>query len=291
MFLMHSLPTFEVHLRTAKKSEATIDSYLKACRQFTHWIQSDRNGPVMIADVKEQDIQRYLDWLDTEKDYKPASINVALNGIRNLFKYALRMELIEKDPTQYLGNVKNHTLRRDYLTAEEMQTLLETIDHEIGNIVVRTLALTGLRIGECLALTFEDIDFTTNKIHVRHGKGNKPRTLPLSDDLKPYLLRYKNGPRKFVKGSELFFATAKTGTISAQYINRLLKEAVKELKWKKNVTCHVLRHTFASKLVKNGTGIPTVAALLGHSDYRTVTSVYVHIDEGDLQSAVNGLNL
>ncbi|KMY55622.1 hypothetical protein AC623_18200 [Bacillus sp. FJAT-27231] len=291
MLLMNSLEGFETQLRHANKSESTIRSYLMSCKRFIDVVQAIHNSPIMLKQVKEEDIQHFLHYLKHEKNYKPASLNVTLNGLRNLFQYAMRNELIEKDPTRYLEPAKEYKQKRDFLTMKEVQTLLAAIDHELGALVVRTLAYTGLRISECLALTMDDIDFEKDRIYVRNGKGNKPRTLPLSKDLKSFLLQYKEGPRCYVKDSNFFFATSKSGRISAVYINRLLTEAVKKLKWKKHVTCHTLRHSFASRLVKNGTGLPTVAALLGHSDFRTVTSVYVHIEDAELQSAVDQLTL
>lgn len=291
MLLMNSFEGFEKQLTHAEKSKATIRSYIMSCKRFADAIQTKYNSPVFLGQIQEEDIEEFLHHLKVNKGYKPASVNVTLNALRNLFKYAMRNKFIEKDPTAYLETVKNHKERRDFLTADEIQLLLSTITHEIGNVVVRTLAFTGLRISECLSLTLNDIDFEKNRVYVRNGKGNKPRTIPLSQDLKAYLLQYKNGPRSFITNSDTFFATQKTGKISAVYINRLLKEAVAELKWEKDVSCHTLRHSFASKLVKNGTGLPTVAALLGHADFRTVTAVYIHIDESEMQNAVNQLNL
>lgn len=291
MLLMNSFEGFERQLTHAEKSPATIRSYLMSCKRFAEAIQTKYNRPVFLEQVLEKDIEEFLYDLKVNKGYKPASINVTLNGLRNLFKYAMKNKFVEQDPTAYVDAVKNHKARRDFLTSEEIQLLLSTMKHEVGNLVVRTLAFTGLRISECLALTFDDIDFDKNRVYVRKGKGNKPREIPLSEALKPYLLQYKNGTRRFITSSDTFFATQKTGKISPVYINRLLKEAATELKWEKNVTCHTLRHSFASKLVKNGTGLPTVATLLGHADFRTVTAVYVHIDESDLQDAVNQLNL
>lgn len=291
MFLQTSLQDFQRNLETNDKSQETIRSYSMNCKQFIEWIQEVNNSPVLLKQVKEEDIKRYMNMLKVEKGYKPSSINVALNSLRNLFQYATRAELIEKDPTQYVKAMKNHQERRDYLTANEIQTLLATITHELGNLVVRTLASTGLRINECLTLRLKDFDFENDKIFVRNGKGNKPRTIPISADLKPHLLRYKNGARKYVKNSVYFFATAKSGKISAAYVNRLLKKAVSTLGWNKHVTCHVLRHSFASHLIKQGTDLPTVAALLGHADFRTVTAVYIHIGDEELQSAVDQLAL
>lgn len=291
MLLSTLFKNFEEYLKLSNKSASTIRNYMATSRRFISYVQSLHNGPVSVEKVTEEDIQKYLSDLKTSHNYKPASINVALNGIRKFFGYAIRKEIITKNPSQFVEGARLYKSKKDFLTKDEVTILLENIKHPIINLLVRTLYHAGLRISECTALTFDDLDFENDKIYVRNGKGNKPRTIPMSETLKPYLLNYKNGARKYIKDSSFFFATKKSGSISAAYVNRTLAEVTQKLKWKKHVTCHTLRHSFASQLVKKGVPLPMVAACLGHSDFRTVTSVYVHIEDEDLQLAVNQLIL
>lgn len=187
-------------------------------------------------------------------------------------------------------HTKKQTVERDFLSEMEMKKLILAIDHSLIRLVVLTLAYSGLRISECLNLTLADVDFEKNVIRVINGKGGKNRTVPLAENLADELLLYRDTQRPNVT-SDNFFALKKTGSISDKYINRELKIATEKAGIDKKVSCHTLRHSFASSLVRHGTDLPTVAKLLGHSDFRTVTSIYVHKDQSELTSAVNQLSI
>lgn len=290
MNIQHVMNQYNLHLQTVNKSPQTIRSYKTASTKFLEYQQCKVNGPVELHSIEEADIEAYLYYLQHELDYKPASVNLQLNGIRNFFKFTCKKDLCTSNPAEHIESLKNNAKRRDFLTADEVNQLIDQIEHPIGKIIIRTLAYSGLRISECLALTFEDIDFDKNKIYVRNGKGNKPRTVPLAASLKETLENYLAGSRRFID-SDFIFATAKTGSFSSQYINRLIQAAVKILGWDKHVTAHTLRHSFASMLVKKDVALPTVATLLGHSDFRTVTAVYVHVEDSVLADAVNEIEL
>src|SRR5690606_17962462 len=139
-------------------------------------------------------------------------------------------------------------------------------------IICITLFYTGMRIGECLNLRLGDIDLAQNTIRVVNGKGKKDRTIPINKDLAPLLAHYIAHERPAVD-TDYLFATAKSGSITAAYVNRVIKDTVTALGWTKNVTAHVLRHSFASNLIKKGVNIVHVQKLLGHSNLK-VTSIY-----------------
>uniref|UniRef100_UPI0012FD104B tyrosine-type recombinase/integrase n=2 Tax=Bacillati TaxID=1783272 RepID=UPI0012FD104B len=88
--------------------------------------------------------------------------------------------------------------------------------------------------------------------------------------------------------SPLFFCTKKTGKLSPVYVNRIISQAVNELGWKKKVTAHILRHSFASRLVKKDVNLVQIQKLLGHSSLN-VTSIYTHTDLEQLSEAINTL--
>ena len=149
------------------------------------------------------------------------------------------------------------------------------------------LANTGLRISECLSLTLDDVDLDKSMIRVIQGKGGKDRNVPINQTLLPLLKDYRNNWRD-AYGSDLFFATKKSGSLSNSYINTVIRNTVKKLGWKKQVSCHTLRHSFASSLVKKKVGLVEIQKLLGHSSLK-VTSVYTHVDMDQLNEAVNAL--
>lgn len=145
-----------------------------------------------------------------------------------------------------------------------------------------------LRVSEATNLQLKDVDFVNRVIHVIEGKGGKNRDVPMNESLAKILQDYLETVRP-EGNSLLFFATEKTGAISQQYINRKLKETCKKINLGKVVTSHILRHSFASQLVKTDTHVAHIQRLLGHADVRT-TSVYMHAEYRDLADAVNSIN-
>ncbi len=103
----------------------------------------------------------------------------------------------------------------------------------------------------------------------------------------PILQEYLDKYRPDVQ-TDYFFATQKTGRVSSQYVNVKLKEASGKLGWNKPVSAHVLRHSFASNLIKKNNNLAYVQKLLGHADLRT-TSVYTHAKMDELSDSVNSL--
>ena len=85
-----------------------------------------------------------------------------------------------------------------------------------------------------------------------------------------------------------FFATRQSGSLSPQYVNKIIKDATLDLAWDKHITAHSLRHSFASNLIRQGVSIALVQKLLGHADLR-VTSIYIHHKLEDLEKAVEKL--
>lgn len=154
-------------------------------------------------------------------------------------------------------------------------------------LVIKTLYYTGLRINECLSLNVNDVDLQNKIIHVIGGKGNKNRDIPINNNLIPLFENYLANERPHTT-SEFFFATKKTGSLSANYVNQTLRETVEKLGWKKHITAHILRHSFASNLIKNGVSLVYVQKLLGHSNLK-VTSIYTHANMEELNKSINVL--
>lgn len=278
------------HLIQTNSSAETLRSYMYQQDEFAQFMNTRYNAPIMLADITLDDLEAYFYYLQHERRWSVASVNISISAIRKLFAFAERKDWIETNWMLHINTLKKQTVERDFLSEVEMKQLTDAIDHPLIRLVVRTLGYTGLRISECLNLTLDDVDFCKGVIRVINGKGGKNRLVPLSALLAAELKAYVETKRPKVK-SDKFFALKKSGSISDKYINRQLKEAAAKAGIDKKVSCHTLRHSFASSLVKHGTDLPTVAKLLGHSDFRTVTSIYVHKDQSELMSAVNQLSI
>ncbi|NMM65120.1 tyrosine-type recombinase/integrase [Clostridium sp. P21] len=287
MLLDEGKQSFLQYMDTIDRSSQTIDSYGKDLSNFGKYLSKKYNCECYVEDVTSTDIEDFLLYLKGERNYAPASRSRNLYTIRSFFSWAYKKQIVERDVALSVENIKLQQKERVYLIDEEVEELLAAIEQPLINLVVRTLYMTGLRISECLSLTLDTVDLNNRIIHVVAGKGNKDRVIPISDKLYTYLKNYIENDRLDID-SPLFFANHKTGKLSAQYINRTLGEAIIKLGWSKKVTCHILRHSFASRLVQQDVNLVQVQKLLGHSSLK-VTSIYTHSSIDKLKTAVNAI--
>lgn len=287
MLLKEGRKRFLEYLKSIDRSSETIRGYEMDLEFFDRYLAQKYNCFIYLEDVTSTDIEDYLLWLKEKKNYAPASRSRHLNTLRSFFSWASRKELVERNITLNVEAIKLRKKERTYLSEEEVEELVEVIAHPMISIVVRTLYFTGLRISECLNLTLDTVDLEKRIIRVIAGKGNKDRNIPIAGRLLPILKDYLKTIRPETS-SPLFFATGKTGKLSAVYVNAELAAAVERLGWSKKVTAHILRHSFASQLVQKDVNLVQIQKLLGHSSL-AVTSIYTHANMGQLQDAVNCL--
>jgi len=144
----------------------------------------------------------------------------------------------------------------------------------------------GLRVSEVVKLKVQDIDAKRNMIHIKGAKGRKDRYTILSKDALEELKRYW---RKY-KPDKWLFPGAKPDThIATRTVEAILKAAVKEIKLKKKVSVHTLRHSFATHLLESGTDLRYIQELLGHKSSKT-TEIYTHISTKDLSKIKSSLD-
>lgn len=183
-----------------------------------------------------------------------------------------------------------------FLTHQEGDLLLYHLPGRWREIALTALK-TGLRMGELRGLSWDDVDWNTRTIIVRHAwcgvkkalvspKSNKHRRIPMTNDL--YEMLYKKCEIDGLRGS-LVFADGSGNKFYDERFNRELEKACLRAQIK-TVTCHTLRHSFASHLAMAGTPMAAIQKLLGHSDIQT-SMRYSHITEATLVEAIRGLEL
>ncbi|MED4755591.1 tyrosine-type recombinase/integrase [Brevibacillus choshinensis] len=278
---------FLQYMSSIDRSNATISGYQKDLTAFQRYLETKLNCEVYIDELVAKDIDDYLYYLKETRGHAPASRARYLHTVRSFFNYAYKKEYVARNIALSVETISVQQKERIALSDEEVEHLVNAIDHEIIKVVVKVLYLTGMRISECLHVTMDDIDMEKRVIHVVAGKGNKDRLLPVSNRLVPILQHYIQFQRPEAS-SNLLFCTKKTGKLSPVYVNKCISDAVKKLKWKKKVTAHILRHSFASQLVKKDVNLVQIQKLLGHSSLK-VTSIYTHTDMNQLSEAVNHL--
>lgn len=277
---------FLAELEAKIMSPNTIEGYGKDLRLIQRYLEEKKNRPITLQDFQTESIEEFLNYLQNARHYQPVSVNRHLSTYRSFSKFCVKKEYASKNVTDAIEKRKCQQKERCFLSANEVNILLDNIKHPHILACVQTLYFTGLRINECLTLTLDDVDFNRKIIHVRHGKGNKERFVPINDKLEKILQNYLMNVREGT--GDLFFSLKKTNSLSRQYVNRELNKVTKQLGWKKHITAHVLRHSFASNLVSSNVNIVAVQKLLGHSSLKT-TSGYLHLANEELVDAVSVL--
>lgn len=286
-------------------SPRTIEAYCRWARRFIAY--SGRRDPRTMG---PPEVTRFLSALATEDRVSASTQNQALAALLFLYKEVLGRPLDFLDQLVY---AKRPTRLPVVLAREEVATLLSHLSPP-WLLMAKLMYGAGLRLMECLTLRIKDIDFERHQLTVRRGKGGKDRValLPgsLEQSLREHILeRRSEHERDLERGQgrvEVPFALARkyphaphdfswqwlfpasrthvdqtTGErrrhhVHESAVQRAVRDAVVTVGFSKPVSCHTLRHSFATHLLESGTDIRTIQRLLGHADVRT-TMIYTHV--------------
>ncbi|MFH1786517.1 MAG: site-specific tyrosine recombinase/integron integrase [archaeon] len=257
---------FRRSLVIANRSERTISNYMMFVRDF---FKSVRKEP---RRVTQEDIEYYLVELKEKRGYKPASLALAFSVMRSFFDAFMKMDLTRGMQAPKIG-------RRlpTVLTREEVIALTDSAGSLRNKAVIQTL-YCGLRLSECISLKKDDIDFASHKVYIMHGKGDKGRTMRLSQKAAGLMKKYLEARKG---GSDYIFSGTAGERLTSRAVQKMVARAAVRAGISKRVTPHKLRHSFATHLLESGTDIRYIQALLGHSDLST-TQIYTHVSDSQL---------
>jgi len=269
--------TFLSYLEFEKEfSKNTIESYKNDLEDFKEYLKIINKKP---EDIDKKDAFDYLIYLSRKK-LKPSSLRRKISSIRSFYRFLIREELIDRDPTNDLTFPKNEKKLPQILTVEEIEKLINVIPKNSlkgkrDKAIIELLYSSGLRVSEIINLKIKDLDFNNNYLKC-FGKGSKERIVPFGELAKNYIFDYFNEREKNNIKSEYLFTTKKGEKLLRQEINNFLRVYSKRAKLKKKVHPHMLRHSFATHLLERGADLRSVQELLGHVDIST-TQIYTHL--------------
>ena len=269
-----------------KLSDNTILSYENDLKDLYNFFDEK------ITSVDYQDLVKYINTLS---ELNPRSIAHHITVINSFYSFLVLNEYIKVNPAENISIPKLPKKLPNYLTIDEINKLLdiELVDcYSYRNkAMFETLYATGLRISELVNLRFSNIDLNNNIIRVM-GKGSKERMVPLNDSATKYLTiyinEYRNEILRLTQSDYLFISNAKK-PITRQGFFKIVKKECKRAGINKDVSPHVLRHSFATHLLENGADLRVVQELLGHSDVAT-TQLYTHITKKRLKEVYFAIN-
>ena len=277
---------FKLYLEIERNlSVHTITAYDKDVRTFLEWL-----GNRTPENINRKELREYLTSLQN-KNYSKTTTARKIASIRTFYRYLYRERLIEANPVDHIkGPKRNHPLPK-FFTDKEMDLILDSIETKTpsgyrNRTVIETLYATGMRVSELCNLVFDNLNLEQNEITV-FGKGGKERIVLISNRAKEYLENYLNNIRlEFVKekNNKYIFLNAEGYRFQQQSVDNILKASAKKLKLQKPLSPHVLRHSFATKLLENGADLRVVQELLGHSSISN-TQIYTHVSTQRLKTA------
>lgn len=262
-----------------KLSDNTIRSYQYDLDSFSEFLINEKIDDFKL--VVQSNIEKYIEFLNNEKDSSSVARNIVT--LNNFFNFLLMEKIIDKNPCEFIARPKLKKRLPDVLSIEEVDLLLdiklETIFDYRNKAMLELLYSTGLRISEALNLTTRDIDFENDVVRC-FGKGSKERIVPISDYAKYYLKRYFDLRGHLLKNeiNDWLFLNNHGKKLTRQGFSKALNNILKDKDIKKNVTPHMLRHSFATHMLTNGADLRSIQILLGHESIST-TMIYTHLSK------------
>ena len=260
-------------------SRNTLDAYGRDLDQFTLWLKP---GQVDLMQVSREDIQRYLSEC-AARGVMPRTTARQLSSLRRLYRYLLREEKIDRDPTAEIESPRLGRALPKSLNEEEVDRLLATpaLGSSLGlrdRAMLETLYATGLRVTELVGLALFQLNLDQGVVKII-GKGSKERLVPLGEEAAFWLSRYlREGRPGLVRGksTDAVFPSNRGQAMTRQAFWHSIKRYARAAGINKSISPHTLRHAFATHLVNHGADLRVVQMLLGHSDLST-TQIYTQV--------------
>jgi len=254
------------------KSKNTVKMYSYVSEKFLEFIGYDKSR------INLETVERYKEYLVIERGYSKSSVYLHIRALESFFSFLGLNELSKLKPPKRPQRVPT------YLTDEDVRALIREAESLRDKVIIEMLAYTGVRVSELCHLRISDIDLTRKSIRIRSGKGDKDRIVLFKDNILTDLNLYIHEIKSQNPKAEFLFPTKKSKYISTISVERIIRKLAKSAGMDKKVTPHVLRHTFATSLLRNGADIRIIQVLLGHSSIST-TQIYTHVDSNDLRKS------
>lgn len=260
-----------------KASFNTISSYNYDLNSFLSFLNN--NYINNIDEVDSLTIEKYIKLKKINNTSR--SISRSITAINNFFNYLIKEEKININPCASIDRPKLSKKLPNTLTIDEIDSLLDIeikteFDYR-NKAMLELMYSTGIRVGELINLTTRDIDFNNSIIRC-FGKGNKERIVPINDYVIYFLKLYLDRRYLFLKQekNDYLFLNNHGKKMTRQGFEFNLKNILISKNIKKNVTPHMLRHSFATHMLNGGADLRSIQMLLGHEDI-TTTKIYTHI--------------
>ena len=271
-------------------SLATVKHYRDDLKEFERFFQG-LDQQLSWESVDSDIVRRWMEYM-MDKGNAASSVNRRLSALRSFYRYALRRNLVVKDPVHGIQGPKRKRPLPQFLKESEMDQLLDermwtdSYKDVLARTIIVTFYETGVRISELIGLNDKDVDYINCEIKVT-GKRDKQRIIPFGDELFKTLTAYQQ-QRDVETESEsvAFFRTEKGKRVTDEQVRQMVKINLSKVSTLKKRSPHVLRHTFATAMLNHDAGLESVKKLLGHESLST-TEIYTHTTFEQLKKVYN----
>ena len=267
-----------------KLSQNTLQSYRRDIVQYKEYL--DKQG-LNYLKVDVNDLDKYFDYLK-DLNKKTSTISRNLATIRAFYQYLVRTKKVKIDPTIGVRSPKVEKKVPSILTSEEVELLLEqpkTVDLKgiRDKAMLEFAYATGMRVTEIISLEVSDVNLEQSYVICRNGF--KARNIPLGSISLKALKDYMEKARPILIKNEdekTLFVNINGKKLTRQGFWKIVKYYKEQAHIEKDITPHVLRHSFATHLLQNGADLKAIQTMLGHSDISS-TQVYMQFQNDALK--------
>lgn len=262
--------------------ERTLNSYLSDISQYIDWLKEHNIEDTSL--INTQLIQSFM--VEQSQIKKDTSLVRMAASIRS-FHEDISFMTGEDDPAVNIEVHKGKKSLPVFCTQEEINLLFNSFDDKdpkqyLNHSLLKIIYDCGLRVSEVTSLTINRVDLESRTIRVL-GKGDKERIVPIPSASIQFYQYYRDIIRSnFLKNkTNLFFINSYGRKVTSKYVEELLKNKCIELNFKKHITPHKLRHTYATQMLWGGADLRSIQEMLGHSDIST-TEIYTHVSNSQM---------
>ena len=267
-----------------KLSNNTLQSYNRDINQYREYL--DKNN-INYLKVDNEQITTYMQYLQ-DIGKKTSTISRNLASIRSFYQYLIRIKKLKHDPTENIQSPKVEKRAPSVLTSQEVELLLDQpkdvdLKGTRDKAMLEVAYATGMRVTEIISLDVADVHMDEGFVTCQNA--GKQRNIPLGsisikalkeyiDDARPIMIKDENETALFVN--------VNGKRLTRQGFWKIVKFYKEQAHITKDITPHVLRHSFATHLLQNGADLKAIQTMLGHSDISS-TQVYMQFQDDGIK--------